>query len=177
MLMDNIKHKLLIQINKRELPISTMDLKPIPIKDLRRYVNKLKCGRSSGVDNSFSLKIAAPLIKDVLLHLTNLNLVSGSFAECWKVQLVHPYSIKGDGCLGEYYRQVSNIPKISKLVQYAVLEQMMKYFQENMLFHQNHHGFLPLQVYDSWLVAAENRDLSAGLFLDLSSAFEFIEYF
>ena len=91
---------------------------------------------------------------------------------------------KGDRCLRENYHPVSNTPEISKLLEYAVLEQLLKYFQENKLFHPNHHGFLTLhstltallQVYDSWLVAAEGKELSAGLFLDLSSAFDIIDH-
>ena len=178
--------RLLHWLSKRQLPIPVLDLKPITIEDLRRYVSKLKGGRRSGVDDvdSYSLKLAAPFIEDVLLHLINLTLINGSFAKCWKTQLVHPFYKKGDRCLGENYRPVSNIPEISKLVEYAVLEQLMKHFQENELFHPNHHGFLPahstltalLQIYDSWLLAAENRELSAGLFLDLSSAFDIIDH-
>ena len=144
------------------MPISTLDLRPITIEDLRRYVKKLKGGRSSGVDDidSFSLKSVALLIEDVLLHLINLMLISGNYAKCWKIQLVHPYYKKGDRCLREIYCPVSNVPEISKLLECAVLEQLLKHFQENKLFHPNHHGFLTLhstltallQVYDSWLM-------------------------
>ena len=173
-------------LDKRQMPISNLDLKPINIEDLRRYICKLKGGKSSGVDDidSFSLRLAAPMIENVLLHIINLAITSGSFASCWKTQLVRPYFKKGDRCLGENYRPVSNIPEISKLVEYAALEQLLRHFLENELFHPNHHGFLPahstltalLQIYDSWLLAAENREFSAGLFLDLSSAFDIIEH-
>ena len=53
----------------KEIPI--LEFNTITIDDLRKYVNKLKGGQSSGVDDidSFSLKLAAPIIEDVLLHL------------------------------------------------------------------------------------------------------------
>ena len=166
--------------------IPPLDFKPIELEDLRRYCRKLKGGRSSGADDidSFSLKLAAPIIEDVLLHLINLTITGEKFATCWKKQLIHPYFKKGDRFLGENYRPVSNIPEISKLVEYAILEQLFKHFHENDLFHPNHHGFLPshstltalLQIYDGWLSAAESRELSASLFLDLSAAFDIIDH-
>ena len=114
----------------------------------------------------------------------NLSIAESCYADSWKVQLIHPYFKKGDRCIGENYRPVSNIPEVSKLAEYAVLDQLLSHFQSNQLFHPNHHGFLPnhstatalLQVYDLWLSAAEDRDLSAGLFLDLSAAFDIIDH-
>ena len=178
--------RLINWLRKRDTPVPSMNFRPISVNELKSYVKMLKGGRSSGVDDidSFSLKIAAPLLEDVLLHLVNLTITRGCFADCWKVQLIHPFFKKGDRCIGENYRPVSNIPEVSKLVEYAILHQLLKHFQENDLIHQNHHGFLPsrstltalLQIYDMWLSAAENRELSAGLFLDLSSAFDIIDH-
>ena len=135
-------------LSQRESPVPSFNLQPITLVNLRMYLKKLKGGRSCGVDDidSFSLKLAAPLLEDVLLHLVNLAITEGCFANCWKIQLVHPYYKKGDRCIGENYRPVSNIPEISKLVEYAVLEQILKHFQENNLLHPNHHGFLPSRI-------------------------------
>ena len=110
-----------------------VDLSPINHESLRSYVKQLKGGRSSGIDDidSFSLKLSAPLIEDVLLHLVNRAIKNGSFADSWKTQLVYPYYKKGDRCIGENYRPVSNIPEISKLVEYAVHEQLLTHFQDN----------------------------------------------
>ena len=152
-------HRLNQWLCRKGKQILILDLNAITIEDLRKYVKKLKGGRSCGVDDidSFSLKLAAPFIEDVLLHLVNLVITSGKFADCWKIQLIHPYYKKGNKLFGENYRPVSNIPEVSKLVEYAVLDQLFKHFYENELLHPNHHGFLPshstltalLQIYDS----------------------------
>ena len=125
--------RLRLWLSTTELPIFPLDLSPINHESLRSYVKQLKGGRSSGIDDidSFSLKLSAPLIEDVLLHLVNRAIKNGSFADSWKTQLVYPYYKKGDRCIGENYRPASNIPEISKLVEYAVHEQLLKHFQDN----------------------------------------------
>ena len=82
-------------------------------------------------------------MEDILLHLVNIAISEKTFADCWKIQLIHPFYKKGDKCVGENYRPVSNIPEISKLVEYEVVDQVLQHFQDNNLFHSNHHGFLP----------------------------------
>ena len=171
-------------LSKRSSPIPEFDLKPITNSDLKKYIKKIKGSRSCGVDqiDSFSLKLASPFIEDTILHLVNLSLLS--YPECWKTQLIHPLHKKGDKCVGENYRPVSHIVEISKLAEYAVLDQVLQNFQSNKLFHSNHHGFLPnrntttalLQIYDAWLTTAEQKDLTGAIFLDLSAAFDIVDH-
>ena len=63
-------------LRKRENPIRPFNVQPIAKSDLQKILKKLKGNRSSGVDqiDSFSLKLAAPYLEDVLLHLVNLSL-------------------------------------------------------------------------------------------------------
>ena len=126
--------------------------------------------------------MAAPFIEDIILHLVNLSL--SRYPVSWKTQLIHPLHKKGDKCVGENYRPLSHIVEISKLTEYAVLEQVLHHFQSQDLFHNNHHGFLPnrstttalLQIYDEWLSAAENKNLTGAIFLDLSAAFDIVDH-
>ena len=171
-------------LSKRELPLNTFSFKPVDITSLRKFIKKLKGSRSSGIDqiDSFSIKLAAPYIEDVLLHLVNLSLVT--YPQSWKNQLVHPFHKKGDKGNGENYRPVSHIVEVSKLAEYAVLDQVLEHFEVNQLFHQNHHGFLPnrntatalLQIYDIWLNNAEDKKITGTIFLDLSAAFDIVDH-
>ena len=162
------------------------ELKQIDCLKLRKIINKIKPSRSHGLDfiDSFSIKLAYPVIEDAILHLVNLSISQKLFANDWKYQLVLPLHKKNDTLDGNNYRPVSHIIEIGKIVEYVVYEQVYDFFKDQNLFHQNHHGFLRnrstatalIQLYDLWLSAAENRELSAALLLDLSAAFDIVDH-
>ena len=172
-------------LKKRTKPIPELEFKEISEADLMKYVKKLKGNRSSGIDeiDSVLLKLAAPYLKVVLLHIVNLN-IAKHFSAHWKTQLIRPNYKKADKLQGTNYRPVSNIPELSKVVEFAIFDQLLKHFIVNGLFHPNHHGFLPLHntstavahLYDLWLEAAEKQELSAALLLDLSAAFDLVDH-
>ena len=134
----------------------------------------MKGGKSCGIDDidSYCLKLAAPFIKPVLLHLINLSLTGNTFPSEWKTQLIHPNYKKGDKTNSGNYRPVSHIVEISKLVEYVIHDQVFTHFNTNDLLHQNHHGSLPghntatalIHLYDIWLEAAEKGELTAPSF-------------
>ena len=73
---------------------------------------------------------------------------------------------------------------MSKIVEYAVHDQVYHHFFNHKIFHPNHHGFLGhhntstalIQLQDLWLEASENKELSAALLLDLSAAFDVVDH-
>ena len=146
----------------------------------------MKGKRSHGVDDidSFSIKLAGPLIEDALLHLINLSIRKHTFAKSWKPQLIFPLHKKGDKLDVENYRPVSHLVEIGKMVEYAVYVQAVEHFTENLLFHENLHGSLTghstatalIQVIDMWLEASEKTQLSATLLLDQSAAYDLVDH-
>ena len=79
---------------------------------------------------------------------------------------------------------MTDIIFVSKLAEAAVFEQVAEHFSKNNLWHPNHHGFRPShstatalsQLYDFWIKKVENTELSAGLLLDLSAAFDVVDH-
>ena len=53
---------------------------------------------SCGIDyiDGYSIKLAAPLIEDILLHLVNLSIETSQYPSLWKVNKVSPQFKKGD---------------------------------------------------------------------------------
>ena len=145
---------------------------------------KMKYSKSHGSDfiDSFSLKLAFPLIEESILHLVNLSIRENTYAQEWKTQLVLPLHKKDDPLIDSNYRPVSDIVDIGKIVEYVVHDHVYEHFMIQQLFHANHHDFLRnhstvtalIQFYDLWLTAAENR-YSAALILELGCCIRYCE--
>ena len=174
-------------LNQRQNPPELFELKPLTKSQLRKVILKMKGGRCHGVDDidSYSLKVSYPLIEDAMLHLVNLSITQQTFAKAWKVQLVMPLHKKSDKMIGSNYRPVAHIVEVGKIVEYAIHKQVYDHFENQELFHPNHHGFLGhhstatalIQLYDIWLEASEKTELSAALLLDLTAAFDVVDHF
>ena len=180
------KERLQQFLDKRDEEIPEFELKKITKKQLRKLLKKRKGNRSCGIDyiDGYSIKLAAPIIEDILLHLINLSIESSLYPSLWKVNKVSPQFKKGEKTLGENWRPVTDIVFVSKLAEAAVYEQVEVHFTTNHLWHPNHHGFKPYhstataisQIYDFWIRAAENKELTAALLLDLSAAFDVVDH-
>ena len=137
----------------------------------KRKTSDLKGNRSCDIDfiDGYSVKLAAPVLEGVLLHLVNLNIEKSKYPQPWKSTKINPHFKKGDRTDGENYRPVSDIVFVSKMSEAAVFEQMYEHFKSNDLWHPNHHGYkahqsissAPAQIYDHWAGGADNKELTA----------------
>ena len=104
------------------------------------------------------------------------------FSSNWKPQLIHPFNKKKEKDKIENYGPVSHLVQVGKLTEYAVNFQIIEHFTKNDLFHHNHHGSLAhhstatavIQLFDSWLEAAERHELSAACLLDQFAAYDLL---
>ena len=114
----------------------------------------------------------------------NLSISQRKFPCLWKVAKVAPLHKKEEVIYPKNYRPVSLLPVISKVLERAIFEQMIKYLEENNLLHPSHHGFRSghstvtalVEMYDQWIEALENDKLSAVVMLDLSAAFDVVDH-
>ena len=171
-------------LEKRQEPPPPFQLKIIDKQMLRKIVQRMKPKRVHGTDwiDSYSLKIASPIIEDSLIHLINLSITQSKFSNRWKPQLILPTHKKKERDKVENYRPVSHLVQVGKMVEYAIYFQIVEHFTNNNLFHPNHHGSLAnhstataiIQLFDGWLEAAENKNLSAVCLLDQSAAYDLL---
>ena len=76
------------------------------------------------------------------------------------------------------------MPIYSKILERAVFCQIIEYMESNQLIHPSHHGFRAkhntstalLEMFDGWLEAFDNDDITAVIMLDLSAAFDVVDH-
>ena len=171
-------------LKKRPEPPPSFKIKKVDKVILRKAIKRMKGKRGHGVDtiDSYSLKLASPLIEDSLLHLVNLSIANNTFATPWKPQLIFPLHKKKEKTKVENFRPVSHLVEVGKLCEYIVYEQILEHFNVNKLFHPNHHGSLSnhstatalIQLTDMWLEAAEMTELSGACMIDQSAAYDLL---
>ena len=155
--------------------------------DMKKLIKHLKGKKASGLDwiCSYSLKTAAPIITEELKTIINLCFRRNKFVVKWKCAKILPaWKNKGTRFELKYYRPLSNLSEVSKLVEKAAYDQMIGYLEKHGLIHLNHHGFLKnsststaLQhVLDIWLKHLDKGKLVSALFLDLSAGFDVINH-
>ena len=173
-------------LNKRADPPPQFRIKKIGLVTLRKAVKKMKGKRVHGRDeiDSYSLKLAAPLMEESLLHLVNLSIESQNFAKPWKPQLILPFHKKNEKTKVENYRPVSHLVEVGKMVEYIAGEQILEHFITNDLFHPNHHGSLAnhstatalIQLTDMWMEASEKKELTGVCMIDQSAAYDLLSH-
>ena len=87
------KERLRAWLENRTDGIEAFNLKPITKDNFKKIMKKLKGNRSSGIDfiDGYSIKLASPIIEDILIHLVNLSIVKAQYPQLWKSSKINPH--------------------------------------------------------------------------------------
>ena len=162
-------------LSSKSIPNGQFKFSEVSPDKMKLYIAKLKGKKSCGMDwiYGYSLKLTSKLLSEELRFLINLSLKTQAFSSQWKKTKVLPgFKHKGSKFDAKFYRPISNISEISKLVELAVYDQVYEYLSKNNLIHPNHHGFLSnhstatalQQLVDLWMLAADQQKLSSRFY-------------
>lgn len=148
--------------------------------------NKLKNKQSSGNDGipTTILKKCIKVIAGPIAHIINLSMLTGTVPENLKLALILPIYKKGDINDYDNYRPINLLSAFSKLLELAVNTRLLNFFSMHSLFNQSQHGFLKnrstetalIEITESIISALEAKDMTCGVFLDLSKAFDTLNH-
>ena len=143
-------------------------------------------GTAVGFDNiNMNLvKESINLIIKPLAHIFNLSLSSGIVPDQMKIARVIPLFKSGDKSTFTNYRPISILPAFSKILERIVYNRILSYLNErNILsdsqfgFRKNHLTEYALSIlYDRLSNGIDNNEYTAGIFLDLSKAFDTVNH-
>ena len=143
---------------------------------------------SQGHDN-ISTKIMKAGIIEVakpLTYIFNLSLSSGIVPKQLKVATIEPIHKAGDRGLFNNYRPISILPAFSKLLEKVMATRLCKFLESHSLLYKHQYGFRkghatihPIIHFLNHIAQSNdkpNKELTIGLFLDLSKAFDTVSH-
>jgi len=149
----------------RQLPNKSSAADPMPTSVLKEIVN---------------------LIAPFITRLFNRSLAAGHFPASFKEAFISPVIKKAglDTADVSYYRPISNLSVMSKLLERLVVRQLMKYLTSAELIPTLQSGFQPghftetavLHVLSGLLQAIDRGDLGILILLDLTAAFDTVDH-
>ena len=161
-------------------------LHPTNQKEVSELVLSLKSKSSSGHDNISNslLKEIIPFISQPLTHIFNLSIQNGIVPDVFKLAKVIPIFKSGDKTNPNNYRPISLLPTMSKVLEKIIYKRIFKFILKQNIIHPHQYGFLKGRSTEQAMVdiilkithAIENKNLTLGVFLDLSKAFDTIPH-
>ena len=162
------------------------NLTPVHPDTVLKILSNLKKSSACGTDEISSgvLKLVKLEITPVLTHIVNLSISTKTFPRSWKTAKVIPLHKKNETLLPKNYRPVSLLSILSKVTERCIFIQMTTYLEENNLLHPSSHGFRSkhstvsalIEMFDNWIEAFENNEVSAVIMLYMSAAFDVVDH-
>ena len=163
-------------------------LGPVNSHDVADVIHKLKPKSSSGHDNISSnvLKQIVPYIIEVLTHIINLSLSSGTFPYDMKIAKVIPIFKSGDTAEVKNDRPISLLTSFSKILERIVYNKLMSFLECNNILYEHQYGFRPkhstihplIHLMDGCAKSMNHNptQVTMAIMCDLSKAFDVINH-
>ena len=163
----------------------SLNIQHVPVKLVEKHLKNLKSSKSTGIDelDSFSVKLAANYIAAPVHHIITLSIMQRRFPTSWKLTKIIPLHKKLSRLDPKNYRPVALLSPLSKILEKIIYTHIYNYFSNNKIFHSSLHGYRQhrstqtalLQLYDHWVRAAGQGQVSGVVLLDLSAAFDLVD--
>ena len=176
------KHSLRHYLNKIPTCPATMFATPTNPIEINNLIISLVNKHSSGHDNisNHMLKWLHPVITEPLSTIFNLSIKHGIFPDYMKIAEIVPLHKGGDESLCNNYRPISLLITISKILEKLIYKRTYSFLEKNNILFQSQYGFRTnhscadaiAELVGEMTKNKENGLYTAGIFLDLSKAFD-----
>lgn len=175
----------------RTLPVNchnypSLFLRPVDGMEVFRIIMGFSNKFSSGLDEvpMLVLKRAAEMVASPLAEVFNSCFVEGVFPPILKRAKLVPVYKKGDRFSAGNYRPIALLPSVSKILERAICTRLTDHLDRNDILAEQQYGFrtgrsTERAIFDTLSVIYDKLDRGesvAGLFFDLSRAFDTIDH-
>ena len=131
-----------VETQEEEIKIEDLD-KDITQAELTKAIDKLKKGKSAGIDDISPdlLKLAKPKILKYLLKLFNRLYSNSQYPVEWAKSIIIPIHKKGSKLILDHYRGISLLCVTSKLFTSILNNRLYTWLEENMKICEEQAGF------------------------------------
>jgi Reverse transcriptase (RNA-dependent DNA polymerase) len=161
-------------------------MSPVNKFDVLKIINQLKNKKSCGFDffPDMLIKKCKNELCEVLAFLYNLSISQGIFPSILKKAIITPIFKKGSKFDVSNYRPVSLLSVFSKIFEKLYLRCLLKFLNQHKLLSKYQHGFRKgfctetaiFNLVNGLLTDINKKYKTAGVFLDLSKAFDCVEH-
>eukprot|EP00666_Eupelagonemidae_sp_cell4sb_P004626 gene4626-biopygen1733 len=169
---------------RRDVPV--MALREVTKEDVIAALKKDRGTRSVGIDEvpMSVLKRVGPAVADEIAYMTNTCIQARAWPDQWKqAEIVCIWKNKGNQKEPKFYRPISMLPAIARLVERLLADQIKAHIRDNNILPKFQHGFRVkhstetalIQLVDEIATAMDDGQTAIVASLDLAGAFDTID--
>jgi hypothetical protein len=161
-------------------------LGPVTKQETAKIISKLNSNKAGGDDNIKPklLKECNDLLSEQITHIINLSFQNGRVPYKLKIAKVIPIFKKNDKTDPNNYRPISLLSTINKILEKFVHMQLMRFLNKHKILFEYQFGFREkysttlaiTEIIENLLDELEKGNLVAGIYLDLSKAFDTVDH-
>ena len=130
------------------------------------------------------IEISAAVVTPIITQLYNESIVQGVAPDVLKIARVSPIYKSGADTDPTNYRPISTLSPFSKVLEKLVQDQLESFLEKHSIIFQYQFSFCKghstkqaiLEITDYLKTSIDNKNITCGLFLDLSKAFDTINH-
>ena len=154
--------------------------------EIKKLITNLDSKKSPGFDELSAkfLKLCAPHISETLANIFNASISNGVYPDLLKTARVTPIYKNGDKSDPSNYRPISVLSLMNKVFEKILHKRLYKYLTKFKILYEYQFGFREghsttqplIEITDRLKSAIDNKDLTCGIFIDLTKAFDTVDH-
>ena len=161
-------------------------ISPVTEKEIIEVSTIFKSGKAAGFDgiNMTHVKANITSIAGPLTYLINLSLSTGTVPDNTKLAKIVPVYKSESRSSFTNYRPISLLPCFSKFFEKIIYNRFVDFLDKHNVFYDHQYGFRQnyltnlamIQLVHQISNSIDNKEICAGIFLDLSKAFDTVNH-